>query len=171
MSKPTNRVPDHAPRDSGGGLVRLRGLVPALAVMLTALPAKAVDLDRMTVVTLGRDGSWGVATAGSQGQAIAAALGDCRAMAGARSDCGAHFTTTRGGWVIAKLCGDHKIMVTAETRDGAEQAALAREANMKRLYRPDLPSCRHVLTVDPSGAAAPSQAARPPQVDARGRER
>ena len=119
---------------------------------MLAPPAAAVDLDELTVVTLARDGSWGLATAGSQGQAIAAAIRDCRAMAAAPSDCGAQFTTTRGGWVIANLCGDHKIIVAAETREAAEKAALSREGDLKRSYAPDLPPCRRVLTVDPRGA-------------------
>lgn len=153
-----------------GKVAALRCLVPVFSILL-AVPAKAVDLDELTVVTLARDGSWGVATAGSQGQAIAAAIRDCRAMAGAPSDCGAQFATARGGWVIANLCGGHKIMATAETRDGAEQAALVREMDLKRLYVPDLPPCRRVLTVDPRGAVLPGQPAPVPQIDARRRER
>src|SRR5262249_2588198 len=87
-------------------LVAARGLFLLLSI---AIPAKALDLDELTVVTLARDGSWGVATAGSQGPAIAAAIHDCRAMAGGASDCGAQFVTTRRGWIIANLCGTHKI--------------------------------------------------------------
>ena len=117
-------------------------------------PAVAVDLDELTVVTLARDGSWGVATAASQGPAIAAAISDCRAMAGAPSDCGAQFVTSRGGWVIANLCGDHPIIVGADTRQEAEAAAAKREIEVRRVYVPDLPPCRRVLTVDPAGAVA-----------------
>jgi hypothetical protein len=131
-----------------------------------ALPAAAVDLDEMTVVTLARDGSWGVATASSQGPAIAAAVRDCRAVAAAPTDCGAQFVTTRGGWVVARLCGDHKIMVSAATREAAEQAALAREMSLKRLY-----ACTRVLTVAPGGVILPSQAARASQADSRREER
>src|SRR5262245_52731317 len=56
-------------------------LIAALGLLLlwsVTMPAKAVDLDELTVVTMARDGSWGVATAGSQGPAIAAAVHDCR---------------------------------------------------------------------------------------------
>ena len=148
-------------------LILLRLPIPALALLLaTAIPAKAVDLDEMTVVTLAGDGSWGVATAGSQGEAIAAAIRYCRATTAVPTDCGAQFTTSRGGWVVGNLCGDHKIMATAETREGAEQAALVREADLKRLYAPNLPPCRRVLTVDPSGAVLPAQAASAHQIDA-----
>src|SRR5262245_53610866 len=132
----------------------------ALVVRPTA--ATAVDLDELTVVTLARDGSWGVATAASQGPAIAGAIRDCRAMAGGASDCGAQFATTRGGWVVAKLCGDHKIIVTAETRQAADQAALVRELALKRLH-----VCTRVLTVAPHGVVLPAQAASAEETDGR----
>jgi hypothetical protein len=61
----------------------------ALGLLASVNPARALDLDKLTVVTMAPDGSWGVATAGSHGPAIAAAIRDCRAMAGAQSDCGA----------------------------------------------------------------------------------
>jgi hypothetical protein len=121
--------------------------------LLTAvIPASAVDLDELTVVTLARDGSWGVARAGSQGPAIAAAIRACRAMAGTASDCGAQFTTVRSGWVIASLCGVRKVIAAAETREAAEQAMLLREYNLKPLHGPDMPPCRRVVTVNPTGA-------------------
>ena len=64
-----------------GRIAFLRLSTPALAVLLATVPAKAVDLDELTVVTLAGDGSWGVATAGSQGPAIAAAIRSCQTMA------------------------------------------------------------------------------------------
>jgi hypothetical protein len=130
--------------------------ITMLAVLPVLAPsAAAIDLDHeMTVVTLARDGSWGVGMAPSQGLAIAAALRDCRAMAAAPTDCGAQFITTRGGWVVAKLCGDHKIMVSGETREAAEQVALAREMSLNRLY-----ACTRVLTVGPGGVVLPGQPA------------
>jgi hypothetical protein len=112
---------------------RYRQSIGFRRLVVRPIAATAVDLDELTVVTLARDGSWGVATAASQGPAIAGAIRDCRAMAGGANDCGAQFATTRGGWVVAKLCGDHKIIVTAETRQAADQAALARELALKRL--------------------------------------
>jgi hypothetical protein len=131
-------------------------------LIATPNAARAVDLDELTVVTLAQDGSWGVATAASQGPAIAGAVRDCRAMAGGVSDCGAQFATTRGGWVVAKLCGDHKIIVAAETRQAAEQAALARELALKRLH-----VCTRVLTVGPHGVVLPTQAASAEEADGR----
>jgi hypothetical protein len=126
------------------------------------IAAGAVDLDELTVVTLSQDGSWGVATAASQGPAIAGAVRDCRAMAGGPSDCGAQFATTRGGWVVAKLCGDHKIIVTGETRQAADQAALVRELALKRLH-----VCTRVLTVSPHGVVPPAQAASAEEAEGR----
>lgn len=150
-------------------VVRRNPKAAAVAITLaTALafgaisPVAAIDLDELTVVTLARDGSWGVATASSQGPAIAAAVRDCQAMAGGPSDCGAQFTTTRGGWVVAKLCGDHKIIVAAETRKAAEQAVLAQELAFKRLY-----ACTRVLTVNPHGVVVPSESAPTQQIGAR----
>jgi hypothetical protein len=83
-------------------------------------------------------------------------------MAGGASDCGAQFATTRGGWVVAKLCGDHKIIVTAETRQAADQAALARELALKRLH-----VCTRVLTVGPHGVVVTAQAVSAEEPDGR----
>jgi hypothetical protein len=144
-------------------------VIAAIATGVTCGPpaAKAVDLDELTVVTLSRDGAWGVATAHSQGPAIAAAIRDCRAMARGPSDCGAQFATTRGGWVHAGLCGSHKIVVAAETPEAVEQAAIKRENDLKQYYGTALPPCRRVVTVGPSGAVLVGEAATAHQVEAR----
>jgi len=126
-------------------------LLAATGVLLLAPPAAAIELDEVTVVTLARDGSWGVATAGSTGEAIAIAVRACRAMARATTDCGAQFTAARGRWVVANLCGDHQIITSADTLHEAEAAALAREIQTRRIYVPRLPPCRSMLTVDPVG--------------------
>jgi uncharacterized protein DUF3306 len=144
------------------------GSLLALGILIARpIAARAVDLDELTVVTLARDGSWGVATAGSTGEAIAAAVRACRAMAVAPTDCGAQFTTTRGKWVIANLCGDHQIIVGARVRADAEAAAIERELQTRQVYVPDLPRCRRVLTVDPNGVVLPSQAASAEETEER----
>jgi hypothetical protein len=140
-------------RRGHGRLAAAARLLAASGILLTA-PASALDLDELTVVTLASDGSWGVATAASTGEAIAAAVRACRAMARAPTDCGARLATTRGRWVIANLCGDHPVIVGAGTREEAEAAALEREIAVRRVYVPNLLPCRRVLTVDPSGAVA-----------------
>jgi len=144
------------------------GSVLALGTLIARpIPARAVDLDELAVVTLARDGSWGVATAGSTGEAIAAAVRTCRAMAAVPTDCGAQFTTTRSKWVIANLCGDHQIIVGARARANAEAAAIERELQVRQLYVPGLPRCRRVLTVDPNGVVLPAQAASAEETDGR----
>src|SRR5262245_55445963 len=104
-------------------------LIAALGLLLllsVTIPVKAVELDELTLVTMAQEGSWGVGTVGS-----AAAIHDCRAMSsGGRSDCGTQFSTSRGGWVIAGLCGNQKIFVTAATLEDAERAAMEGERKL-----------------------------------------
>jgi hypothetical protein len=158
-------MPNHPHIVSATGGKVLPFLILAFGMLLAVtMPVAAVDLDELTVVTLARDGSWGVATAGSQGEAIAVAIRDCRTMAAAPTDCGAQFVTTRGGWVVANLCGDHQIIVAAETREAVEQAAGVREEDMRRSYAPDMPPCRRILTLDPAGAVLLGQAASAPRI-------
>ena len=110
------------------------------------------DLD-WTAVTVARDGSWGVATTGSQSQAIAAGIRNCRAMSLAGSDCGAELTTIRGGWTLALRCSDYRNPRRRQELEAAETAALNREIDLQLFYVPDLPPCRRILTVDPEGTA------------------
>ena len=105
-----------------------------------------------TVVTLARDGSWGVASGSSQSQAISEAIRSCREMAGAAHDCGAKLMAARGAWLVANLCGDHKVIATGGTLSDAEEEALNREISLQLFYAPDLPPCKRVVTVDPSGS-------------------
>jgi hypothetical protein len=122
------------------------------AVVLTLSRCAASDED-WTVVTLSRNGSWGVASASSQPVAMAAAIASCRVMAGAASDCGAKFRASRGEWIIANLCGSHRIIAVGRSLDGAERDALNFEISLQLVYAPDLPPCKRLLTVDPDGAA------------------
>jgi hypothetical protein len=93
-------------------------------------------------------------------------------MAGATSDCGAQFITTRGDWVVAGVCGHHKIMVTGAVREDAERVALVRELELKRLPVPELAPCRRLLAVDPHGVVLPGEATPSAhQIDARSKER
>ena len=126
------------------------GIIPILAfagVLAASNLAKISADGDQTVVTMAREGSSGVVTANSTGPAIAAAIRDCRAMAGAPSDCRAQFAATPNGWVLGILCGDQKILATANNRREAEAAAGRREAELRWHYVPDLQPCRHVLTV------------------------
>src|SRR5262245_13418559 len=103
-------------------------LIAALGLLLllsVTIPVKAVELGDLTLVTMVQDGSWGVGAVGSP-----AAIYDCRAMSGGPSNCGAQIITSRGGWVIAGLCGNQKIFVTAATLEDAERAAMERERKL-----------------------------------------
>ena len=113
------------------------------------LAAERLALDDWTVVTIAREVSWGIGIAGSQHEAIAAAVRDCKAMAVAPNDCGAQFRAMRGGWIVADLCGDQKIIATAATREEAEQEALYREIDLELFYVPHLPPCKRLVTIAP----------------------
>jgi hypothetical protein len=140
----------------GSGFSRLA----MLACTLSCLPAVA-EAD-WTAVTLTKRGAWGVATCPLQGDAIAAAIRNCKSMSRVANDCGALLSTIRGGWSLAILCGDYNIVVSRPTLAEAEQAALYREIDLHMFYVPDLPPCRRVLTVDPTGEIVhPSASSRP----------
>jgi hypothetical protein len=136
-----------------------RTLTSLALITLSSLGAQGQGLslgEDWTVLTMAGDGSWGVGTGISAGPAIAAAIRNCRSTTVAPSDCGAQLATTRGGWIIAKLCGNQRIMATAETLEDAERAVLNREIALKRSYAPHMPPCRRLLTVDPKGGTHPS---------------
>jgi hypothetical protein len=116
-------------------------------LLMSIAPCMAGD-DDWTVVTLARDGSWGVACDESQPRAIAEAIRYRRAMSGGASDRGAQLTAARGGWTIANLCGDHKVIATGSSLAEAETEALNREISLQLFYVPDLPRCKRVVTVD-----------------------
>jgi hypothetical protein len=117
-----------------------------------------------TVVTMARDGSWGVGIDRHIAGANAAAIRECKAMSSGGSDCGAEFAATRGGWVIGLRCDDYRILVAEKELKDAETVAINREIDLKQLYVPELPACHRFLTVDPRGAittARPRISGRP----------
>ena len=146
----------------------MRGLARRLAIVLCVLllgsPAGMAADDDWTVLTMAQDGSWGVACHGSQWRAMAEAMRFCRSMAGASgaSDCGANFATTRGGWIVANLCGDYKVLATGATLSEAETEALNREISLQLQFVPDLPPCRRVVTVDAGRSTIVSSLRIPP---------
>jgi hypothetical protein len=109
-----------------------------------------VDHD-WTVITMAPDGATGVATAATAGQAIARAIRNCKAISGERIGCGAQSRAIRAGWIVAFRCGTRNIIAAEPSLGDAERRAAEREAELRRLYVPDLPHCRRVLTVDPQG--------------------
>ena len=79
-----------------------RSFVAVVVVLLcVTVRAGAQEGADWTAVTMAREGSWDVETAESQSQAIGIAIRDCRAMSTGQGDCGAEFTTIKGGWTLA----------------------------------------------------------------------
>ena len=134
---------------------RSRRSLPIMAVVVgcaagVSIAIAAEDWEHdWTVVTMARNGSWGVGVYYPIAGAIAAAIRECRAMSNGWNDCGAALAVTRGGWTIGLHCGDYRILATGEDLKDAEATALHRENNLKQFYVPDLPACQRVLTVDP----------------------
>jgi hypothetical protein len=84
-----------------------------LAALPWPVPLAAQHESEWTVVTLARDGSWGVGTSDHYGPALASALRKCEAISGGQSDCGAEVTAVKQGWTLGILCGDHRVLVAA----------------------------------------------------------
>ena len=128
-----------------GGVIRHCAVLVG-AVLLGTVHCPASDRD-WTVVTMGRDGSWGVGTHSLLSQALAGAIRTCNAMAKQSIDCGAQFTTTKGGWTVARFCGHHRVITTGSNLDAAERAATAAEIELQVSYVPDLPPCQRVVAI------------------------
>jgi hypothetical protein len=142
-----------------GSIKRFSALLCAL---LTIAPKCVAGEHDWTVVTLTRNGMWGVASDSSQSQAMSEAIRLCRATAGPSAGCGAQLTAAQDGWIIANLCGDHQVIATGSSLVDAEQKALNCEISLQLFYVPDLPPCKRILTVDSTGAIVPSISIIPP---------
>jgi hypothetical protein len=129
----------------------IAGCATFLAVALPALAETGSPDEGWTVLTVARSGAWGLSTARTQGEAIARALRQCQGRSVEHSDCGAELIVYKIGWALAFLCGDHRVMATAEDREVVEAMAIARIAALSQIHG-ELPRCRHLLTVDPVGA-------------------
>ena len=142
---------------------RIFALLLAIPLLLP-VPLAAQQESEWTVVTLARDGSWGVGTAEHYGPALASALRKCEAMSDGQSDCGAEVTAVRQGWTLGILCGDHRVLVAEMELTAAITEAQARQMYLRDLYGESLPGCSCVMWADPRGFAAssrkPSGAAR-----------
>jgi hypothetical protein len=131
---------------------RLQALATVLACLVVPAFAIVLDQDDWTVVTMAPDGSWGSATEPSIGQALAKAIGNCKAMSGKEIGCGALFRAIQGGWVLVSRCGDRNIVIAERRLADAERVARERETDLRERYAPDMPPCRRMLTVNPRGA-------------------
>ena len=135
--------------------------VTSLAVILATSPVTtpAAANDDWTVLTMAPDGSWGTATSYPINRAIAFAIANCKIEHQREIGCGALFTSIQAGWSLGIRCGRENIVVAEKTLAGAEQAATRREAELRQLYKPGIPACRRVVTVDPHGAIVVPQSA------------
>ncbi len=136
-------------------------LAACLALLLAAPGLSAADeATNWTVLTVARNGNWGIASARTQGEAIAGAVDRCQAMTADKSDCGAEFVAFRTGLALALMCGDHRVIVTANDADEADSSALERLLALRGLYGADFPACRHLLRIDSYGALTTFKARR-----------
>lgn len=127
------------------------------AALLMPASLAAQHSSEWTVVTVARDGSWGVGTSEHYGPALASALRKCEAMSGGQSDCGAEVTSVRNGWTLGILCGDHRVLVAETNLTTAILEAQARQMYLKDLYGDGMPDCSCIMWVDPQGFAATSR--------------
>ena len=98
-----------------------RLLMACFAALLAAPGPSAAEEANWTVLTVARNGSWGIASARTQGEAIAGALLRCRAMRADASDCGAELVAFRSGLALALMCGDHHVIVTGNDFGGSRR--------------------------------------------------
>jgi hypothetical protein len=138
---------------------RLRTACFALLLAAPRLSAAAEETN-WTVLTVARNGNWGIARAITQGEAIAGALQRCQAMTADESDCGAEFVAFRSGLALALMCGDYHVIVTANDFEEADSSALDRLIVLRELYGPDFPVCQHLLRIDSHGALTTFKAKR-----------
>jgi hypothetical protein len=139
---------------------RLRATCFAVFIGASPLPAAAEETTNWTVLTVARNGNWGIATARTQGEAIAGAVFRCLAMTADESDCGAELVAFKSGLAMALLCGDHRVIVTANELAEADRFALDRVVLLRELYGAGFPACQHLLRIDSSGALTTFKARR-----------
>jgi hypothetical protein len=104
-----------------------------------------------TVLVIAPDGTWGTATEPSYGRSLAKAIANCKSKYGHEIGCGYRSTSIREGWSLVLRCGDENIIVAAKTLHTAEQAAIDSELRLRRDYKPEMPPCVRVVSVDPDG--------------------
>src|ERR1700738_4001222 len=142
-------------------LAARRMLTACFVLLLATSPLFAADEEtNWTVLTVARNGNWGIASASTQGEAIAGAPLRCQAMTADESDCGAEFVAFRSGLALALMCGDHRVIVTAKDPEEADGSALDRLFALRALYGPDFPACQHLLRIQSTGALTTFKAKR-----------
>jgi hypothetical protein len=142
----------------------LCALAAGLVILLVPAPrvwAQAGADAEWKVLTVAGNGAWGLSTARSQGEAIAAALQQCQLRSADPDDCGAELVAYRIGWALAILCGEHRVLISAGELDEAETAADERLSALEQSEPDGLPACRRLLTVSPVGGITTNRARRP----------
>jgi hypothetical protein len=105
----------------------------------------------VTALVIAPDGTWGAATEPFPGPALGKAIANCKSKYHHEIGCGYRSTFIRAGWSLALRCGKENIIVAEKTLDAAEQAAIDAELRLRRDYKPDMPPCVRVVSVDPDG--------------------
>ena len=105
----------------------------------------------VTVLVIAPDGTWAAATEPSFHEALIKAIVSCKSKYDHEIGCGYRSTAIRAGWSLAMQCGRESIIVAAKTLEAAKQAAVNSELRLRRDYRPDMPPCVQVASVDPDG--------------------
>ena len=140
------------------GAPRAQSLLPEfIAPPVATVAVVAVPEDPWTTLTMAPDGSWGVMTSISVGEAISGAIAACKSMSGPKIGCGSKFKTTGAKWVLGVRCGSENILVATENLADAELAAMNRESELRHVYARNIPACERVVTVDPGGLVASSR--------------
>jgi hypothetical protein len=131
-------------------------LSAAASALAQRTTAEAFDVSASdgvwTVLTMAPDGNWGAATESMSNRAIANAVADCQFKYGAEIGCGGYILEFQRGWVLGIRCGNENILAAARELAEAERLALWRERQLRSIYRPNLPPCGRVVTIDPRGA-------------------
>jgi hypothetical protein len=136
-------------------------LMACFALLLAAPGLSAADEETSwTVLTVARNGNWGIARARTRSEAIAGALDRCQAMTADESDCGGELVAFRSGLALALMCGDYRVIVAANDSEEADSSALERLLALRELYGSDFPACKHLLRIDSHGALTTFKAKR-----------
>src|SRR5882672_9608433 len=144
------------------GQPAVRRMLTACFALLLATPSlSAADKEtNWTVLTVVRNGNWGIARARTRSEAIAGALDRCQAMTADESDCGGELVAFRSGLALALMCGDYRVIVAANDSEEADSSALERLLALRGLYGSDFPACKHLLRIDSHGALTTFKAKR-----------
>jgi hypothetical protein len=136
----------------------LRATVCAVGICVAAVGTAAAQsatspqwAKDVTALAIAPDGTWGTATEPSVGEALGKAIAHCKSKYRHEIGCGHRSTLIREGWSLAMRCGQENIIVAEKTLQAAEQAAIDSELRLRRDYKPNMPPCVRVVSVDPDG--------------------